>query len=339
MNAFDQLRRRDRPVPPDDGFAARLLSRIAAELTSTVDLADRTERTTVTEIAATTTGTTATTDASGRRRGDVTVVPYLAVAGAARAVDWYTAVFDGREITRYTGDDGRIGHAELDLGGSSIYLSDEYPDVGAIAPATLGGTAVSLVVSVPDVDGVWARAVAAGADGTRPPADQPYGDRSATFVDPFGHRWMVQTPVASPTTAEIEAGFGGEFTVTSAVDAAPVDMTGPAEIGYVAIPVDDTERARGFYAALLGWVSEQGHHGPGHAHVGNTRLPIGFTPDGNDRPPVLYVRVGDVDAVAGRAVELGGEIVARSDGPSGANVECRDAQGGTFHLWQPAPGY
>jgi uncharacterized glyoxalase superfamily protein PhnB len=350
MSAFESLRRTTSPARPDERFAARLRARIVAELAPTVDLPDRADPTTTAttseEISMSDT-MPATDDAS--RSAEVRITPYLAVHDAAAAIDWYRRVFAAREIVRYTGDDGRIGHAEVDLGGASIYLSDEYPDHGVSAARTLGGSAVGLNVLVPDVDVVWERALDAGADGLRPPEDQPYGERSSTFVDPFGHRWMVQTTIATPTTDEIEAGFGGAFTVTApdrgeAATAAPTggDRGGPdapVEIGYVTMPVADTARAGRFFAALFGWEIEAGSLGDGYAHIGNTRLPMGLTPDGNDAAPALYFRVDDAERYAARVVELGGDVIERTGYASGANVVCRDAQGGRFVLWQPAPGY
>jgi PhnB protein len=141
------------------------------------------------------------------------LVPYIAVRGAAAAIDWYRRVFGAREEVRYTGDDGSIGHAQLTIGGAALMLSDEYLEYGAASPEHLGGSSVALHLDVPDVDAVFARAVAAGATVRREPADQPYGERSCQFVDPWGHRWMVQTTVATPTVDEINASMDG-FTVT-----------------------------------------------------------------------------------------------------------------------------
>ena len=137
------------------------------------------------------------------------LTPYIAVTDGGRAIEWYIDVFGAREVVRYVADDDRVGHAELDLGGARLYLSDEYPDHGVTSPATLGGTPVGLHVTVPDVDAVWTHAIAAGAQGQRPPEDQPYGERSSTFVDPFGHRWMVQTTIATPSRDEIETAMEG----------------------------------------------------------------------------------------------------------------------------------
>lgn len=131
------------------------------------------------------------------------LVPYLCVAGASAAIRFYRAVFGATERMRTTEPDGRIGHAELEVGTAVIMLSDEFPDAGIRAPGTVGGTPVTLTLYVEDVDHVFARAVDAGATVLRPLTDQFYGDRTATFEDPFGHRWSVATHVEDVSAAEM----------------------------------------------------------------------------------------------------------------------------------------
>ncbi|NOX28771.1 MAG: hypothetical protein GXP35_01770 [Actinobacteria bacterium] len=122
------------------------------------------------------------------------LVPYLTVHDAAAALDFYAAAFGASEVHRFVGDDGRIGHAEVAIGSVSIYVSDEHPEMGAVAPRSLGGTSAAMVLAVPSVDAVYANALAAGAEGLRPPNDEPHGDRMATVLDPFGHRWNLSQP-------------------------------------------------------------------------------------------------------------------------------------------------
>ena len=105
------------------------------------------------------------------------VSPYLIVDGAAAAIDFYASVLGATERMRMGGPDGKVGHAELELGQSVIMLADEHPEVGALGPKTVGGTPVSLHVYVEDVDSVFERAIAAGAEVLRPVEDQFYGDR------------------------------------------------------------------------------------------------------------------------------------------------------------------
>lgn len=324
MSAFESLRHDDRPAAPDPRFVRQLRGQLAAALTSEaliqIELPERNPTMTTTESIAPVTA----------------ITPYIAVSDATRAIAWYAEVFGAHETVRYTDDsDGRIGHAELEIGGAVLMLSDEYPDFEALAPTTIGGTPAALHVVVPDVDAVWDRAMAAGATGRRPPEDQPYGERMSTFVDPFGHRWMVATTIAEPTVADIDAASTG-FTVTAQRGAA---VSAPVEIGYLTIAFDDTLRASRFYGDLFGWRTEPGNSGDRYAHVANTRLPFGFTPDGNTGPTEIYFRVDDAEAYAQRAIELGGRVVERNTYDSGASVECVDDQGKRFLLWQPAPGY
>jgi PhnB protein len=123
------------------------------------------------------------------------VTPYLILDGADAAIDFYTNVLGATERMRMPAPDGRIGHAELELGDSIIMLADEHPEMGIRGPKAIGGSPVTLSVYVEDVDGVFERAVKEGATATREPENQFYGDRTGQFEDPFGHRWSVATHV------------------------------------------------------------------------------------------------------------------------------------------------
>jgi PhnB protein len=121
------------------------------------------------------------------------LTPYLIVDGAAKALEFYTRVFGASERMRMPGPGGRLGHAEISIGDSVIMLADEHPEMGARGPRALGGSPVSLVLYVEDVDATVKTAVAAGARVLRPVEDKFYGDRSGTIEDPFGHHWHVST--------------------------------------------------------------------------------------------------------------------------------------------------
>jgi PhnB protein len=123
------------------------------------------------------------------------VTPYLCVDGAAAAIEFYSEVFGAKERMHMPAPDGKIGHAEIQIGDSVIMLSDEFPEMGVRSPRAIGGTPVMISVYVQDVDKVYDRAVKAGAKALRPPENQFYGDRSGQFEDPFGHRWSVATHV------------------------------------------------------------------------------------------------------------------------------------------------
>lgn len=131
------------------------------------------------------------------------VIPSLAIAGAAAAIDFYEQVLGMTVRMRLEGPGGSIAHAELALGDSVVMLADEFPDMGFLSPKSVGGTPVNLMVYVEDVDATFARALEAGATALQPPEDQFYGDRSGQFEDPFGHRWNVATHIEDITDEEM----------------------------------------------------------------------------------------------------------------------------------------
>jgi PhnB protein len=119
--------------------------------------------------------------------------PYLIVNGAAQAIEFYKKAFGATEIMRMAQPGGKVGHAEIKIGDSIIMLADESPDVGARSPQSIGGSPVSIMLYVEDVDRIFSQAVAAGAKVKRPVADQFYGDRTGGIEDPFGHLWYIAT--------------------------------------------------------------------------------------------------------------------------------------------------
>jgi PhnB protein len=119
--------------------------------------------------------------------------PYLIVKDAARAIEFYKRAFGATELLRMAAPGGKIGHAEIKIGDSPIMLADEVPDMGALSPESLGGTPVSILIYVEDVDAGFNKAIAAGAKMQRPVKDQFYGDRTGGVTDPFGHVWYVAT--------------------------------------------------------------------------------------------------------------------------------------------------
>jgi len=123
------------------------------------------------------------------------ITPYLYIDGASTAIDFYRSVLGASERMRMPGPDGKIGHAELEIGDSVIMLADANPDIDVRSPKSIGGTPIALHVYVDDVDSVFGRAMEAGAKQLRPVENQFYGDRSGQFEDPFGHHWNVATHV------------------------------------------------------------------------------------------------------------------------------------------------
>lgn len=121
--------------------------------------------------------------------------PYLIVKDATRALEFYQKAFGATEIMRIPAREGKVGHAEIKIGAALIMLADEFPDMNCRSPQSFGGTPVSIMVYVQDVDRFVNRAVAAGATVLRPVENKFYGDRAASLEDPFGHQWHFATHV------------------------------------------------------------------------------------------------------------------------------------------------
>ena len=133
-----------------------------------------------------------------------TATPYLIVKGAADAIEFYKNAFGATELMRVPGPGGVLMHAEIKIGDSIIMLADEFPDMDALSPTTIGGSPVGLMLYLPNVDEVFARAIAAGGKEFRAVQNQFYGDRSGTLTDPFGHKWTIATHVEDVSHEEIE---------------------------------------------------------------------------------------------------------------------------------------
>jgi PhnB protein len=133
----------------------------------------------------------------------VTITPYLCVHAANAAIDFYREAFDATETLRFGEPGGRVGHAEPMIGDAVVMLADEFPDLGVVSPQALGGSPVTLTITVPDVDASVARALAAGATLSRPVTDKFYGDRTGLVIDPLGHRWTISTHVEDASTEEM----------------------------------------------------------------------------------------------------------------------------------------
>ena len=129
---------------------------------------------------------------------------YLCVDNTAKAIEFYTEAFGAKEKFRLTEPSGRIGHAELDFGGTTMMLSDEFPECGIKGPKALGGTPVTIHIHVDDADEMIRRAVEAGAEIEREPQDAFYGERSGSIRDPFGHRWNIGHSIEEVSTDEMQ---------------------------------------------------------------------------------------------------------------------------------------
>lgn len=293
---FDALRAPAEPVHPDPAFAVALRARLERALTLPRGVA-------VTSTIETPAHTEVPTAGAA--------IPYLAVPVGAgtRALDWYVEVFGARRRGEpIVMPDGKLGHAELELGGGVLYLAEEFPDIGFVAPRP-GQATVSLVLTVPDVGNTVVRAVDGGGELTRPIQDA-YGTRNATVVDPFGHRWMLQTPLGAEPPAYR-----------------------PGDVGYAWLSVPDVERAVAFYGAVLGWTFSPGSIPEGRQVEG--RMP-GLGLAGGAPKPALNCSYGvaDVAAAVERVRAAGGQADEPEQRPYGPAVDCVDDQGVPFSLHQ-----
>ena len=139
------------------------------------------------------------------------IVPHIVVQGAGRAAAFYAEAFGAREVSRIPVPDGRLMSVQLRIGGGLLHLADEFPEMGVLAPPTIGGTPVVLALEVADAEVVFARAVAAGATVRQPLADMFWGDRHGQVDDPFGHRWNISQHLRDVPQDEIAAAAAEAF--------------------------------------------------------------------------------------------------------------------------------
>jgi uncharacterized glyoxalase superfamily protein PhnB len=299
------LRGTDLPVQPDPAFAARLRARLESALslpnrTQGVDMSG-----TDTAIADLNEMTSQTAPVLPRSAA----LPYLAVANAREAIAWYVDTFGAALVGEtYEMDDGRIGHAELQIGDGVLYLSDEYPGLGVKAPEPQSNS-VSLMLHVADADATLERARVRGAHVQREPYEN-YGSRNATIIDPFGHRWMLSGPATG----------------------APVPIQ-HGDVGYVSVWTPDADRAAAFYGHVLGWT-----HDPVTHQVTNTKQRIGlFSVPG---PATLFCcyAVADLDGARQSILAGGGTVDEVEVFDFGEVLGATDPQGMNFAVFQPRPG-
>ena len=306
---FLELRSRDDALDPDPNFRRDLRARLAAAL-------DDTEETTMSFIPARLS----------------TITPYLTCRDADAAIGWYRDAFGAEvvgEIYPMSDTDGRVGHAELRVGESTLFLSDEWPEGGVYAPATTGHSTTGFVLYVPDVDRTFDHAVELGATAVRPVADQFHGARSGWLLDPYGHRWNIATALPDP-----DAGppAGRPFRAEDLFD----------EIGYYVLGRADLDRAKAFYGSVFGWKFAEENPTPDGfraAHVESSKVPFGLADDPGIRAWQPYIRVSDLAATLDRIRAAGGEVLEQHTYGSGPNARCRDDQGVEFDLYQPNAGY
>ncbi len=134
------------------------------------------------------------------------LTPYFTVRAADKAIEFYKQAFGAEEKVRMAGPDGKIMHAELQIGDSVLMLGEESPDMGNRSPQALGGTTGGVMLYCENVDKMLERAIAAGATVKMPAMDMFWGDRYAKIADPFGHDWSIGTHLQDLTPAEIQKG-------------------------------------------------------------------------------------------------------------------------------------
>jgi uncharacterized glyoxalase superfamily protein PhnB len=308
-DAFTSLARPIVPEQPRQRFADDLRARLLRAATTEVTLTPRAP---------------APIPHSDERTQAVpqTITPYLCVADAPAALEWYRTYF-GATVDNVIEWEGRIGHAELEFGGAEFYLSDEAPSLGVLAPTSLGaGNSSSYVVRVAAVDQFVARAVEGGAQLQRP-IEEAHGTRNAWLLDPFGHRWNVGTPLVDREAAAARRG--------------------PAEPYYLTITSPDVERAAAFFGAVLDWQFAEPHNGG--RHIVNTAMPMGLRPPANPFSETepgqvdLWFTVRDFDDALERVRMAGGTVLSITSYDSGREAQCEDDQGVLFRFSEPAPGY
>jgi uncharacterized glyoxalase superfamily protein PhnB/predicted enzyme related to lactoylglutathione lyase len=341
---FDALRADSTPVPPPAHVEQRLRAQLDTELErlmteTTNHLTDHSQR-------------------APRITADVTVqntvTPYLCVAGAAAAIDFYVDAFGAVEHHRMVGDDGRIGHAEIVIGSSRIMLADEYPEAGVLSPTTRGGTSTNFTLAATDatmLDAMFSRALALGATELRPVEDQFYGHRQGTLRDPFGHQWSISSPIDGFDDDRYQANSrDAGFDVVRPDRPSPTSPTSRShdtsdhqvdhqvkahvrgDLYYFTLQVPDLARAQRFYSSVLGWDFATADNG----HVTNITAPPGGIrqvddPGGAD----LWFVVDDIHTAVAAVRSAGGTADEPVHYESGWSADCTDDQGVRFSLSVP----
>lgn len=136
-------------------------------------------------------------------KGYHTVTPHLVVPKASDAIEFYKKAFGAREVSRFSGPDGRVMHAELEIGDSRVMLGDEMPEMGVRAPTSVGGTPVALFIYQDDIESLWRQALSAGARQVDPLVSQFWGDKAGSVEDPFGHRWWLAQHIEDVSDEEM----------------------------------------------------------------------------------------------------------------------------------------
>ncbi|MFD2471579.1 VOC family protein [Amycolatopsis silviterrae] len=289
---FDALALPSTPADPDPAFADQLRDDLRRLILNGAEMS--------------------TTETTPQQAEVGALTPYLAVTDARAALDFYVEVFGARRRAEpIVMDDGRVGHAELDIGGSVLMLADEFPEMGLVVAPESGTT---MRVEVPDPRRAVQRAVELGAQQLGPVEDRGHGLHGA-IRDPFGQRWMIGLAAPRAKTPEERTYRHGEA-------------------GYFTFQVPDDARAKAFYGAVLGWQFRKGSlptawgiegHGLPGGLWGGSELQTGWK---------LMFAVDDLEAALGRVREHGGRAGEVEHQPYGRSADCADDQGIEFWLWE-----
>ncbi len=274
--------------------------------------------------------------------------PYLTVHDAAAALGFYASAFDAVEVMRVVMNEetGQLGHAEFHIGDAVFYVSDEFAEMGALSPRSLGGTAVAIHLDVDDVDARFGAAVAAGAEAFSPPADQPHGARHGMVIDPFGHRWMLSQQIEQLPLADYEHRMREVGAVVTGT-ASDSERSGGGI--WAALNFADARAGIRFMVDVLGFEADLIVPGEDPAVIEHSQLRwpgggIVQAASANRRDNVfserpvgaqsLYVITNDPIAVHARCVAAGAEVVTEPEAPdydpAGLVFTIRDAEG---NLW------
>jgi len=276
------------------------------------------------------------------------VVPYLTVHDGSAALRFYADAFGAREIQRVAMENGRLGHAEFQINGATLYLSDEFAEMGVVSPRTLGGTPVALHLTLDDVDAAFASAIAAGATSQMEPADQPHGARHGSLIDPFGHRWMLSQQVEEVSDEAYADRLAGAGMTVMTADDRPASGSSSGGI-WAALNFVDALAGIRFMTEVLGFeadlvVPEDDPTKVAHSRLcwpegGIVQAASGNRPGNvfSQRPTggeSLYVITADPMAVYERCVAAGVEVIhgpSQPDyDPGGVEFSIRDAEGNIF---------
>lgn len=270
---------------------------------------------------------------------------YICVANANAAIDFYREAFGAKELWRLVEPDGKIGHAELQIGSTTFMLSDEYPDYNSLSPTTIGGSSVRLHLDVTDVDAFAEHAIKAGATLVRPIADQFYGDRSGQLADPFGYTWIVSTHIKDVPVEEMQKEMDKwtqeESTKNSGINEPELRRENYRNVTPY-FTVHQPAELIDFVTQAFGAVEHFRATGPGggmHAEVsiGDSVVMIGGAEQIEPKPAAIHLYVPDVDQAYERALQAGAKsLMPVADQPYGersGGVE--DVHGNRWYIATP----